>query len=165
MNSTVARFKMPIRNPCPFCESAAGCGETRHIVNAIEKTLTFINQRQFEIGQLLVIPRRHAPTILDLMDDEAVEIMNKTCIAAEALIETFNPDEITVYQNNGVTSLQKVPHFHIHVVPRRKSSDWGSGPPHIAALQPKTLEMKREVTVSWERAEEIAAIVKANFKT
>lgn len=70
---------------------------------------------------------------------------------------------ITVYQNNGVTSFQEVPHFH--VVPRRKSSDWGSGPPHIAALQPKNVEMKQKVTVSWERAEEIASIVKPNFKT
>ena len=165
MNDTLAQFKMPIRDLCPFCELAAGRGETRHIIDATEKTLTFINQRQFEIGQLLVIPRRHAPTILDLNDDEAAEIMNKTRTAAEALIETFNPDGITVYQNNGVTSLQEVPHFHIHVVPRRKSSDWGSGPPHIAALQPEILKMKQQVTVSWERAEEIASIVKPNFKT
>ena len=164
MISTLARFEMPIRDPCPFCELAAGRGETRHIIDATEKTLTFINQRQFEIGQLLVIPRRHAPTILDLIDDEAAEIMHKTRVAAEALIESFNPDGITVYQNNGVTSLQEVPHFHIHVVPRRKHSDW-SGPPHIAALHPKALEMKQQVTVSWERAEEIASIVKANFKT
>ena len=165
MSYTLARFEMPIRDPCPFCELAAGRGETRHIIDATEKTLTFINQRQFEIGQLLVIPRRHAPTILDLNDDETAEIMNKTRTAAKALIETFNPDGITVYQNNGVTSLQEVPHFHIHVVPRRKSSDWGSGPPHIAALQPETLEMKQQVTVSWERAEEIASLVKPNFKT
>ncbi|MDE0324345.1 MAG: HIT family protein [Candidatus Poribacteria bacterium] len=165
MSRTLARFEMPIWDPCPFCELAAGRSEIRHIIDATEKTLTFINKRQFEIGQLLVIPRRHAPTILDLTDDEAVEIMNKVRTAAEALIETFNPDGITVYQNNGVTSLQEVPHFHVHVVPRRKSSDWGSGPPHIAALQPENLEMKRKVTVSWKRAEEIASLVKLNFKT
>jgi len=112
---------------------AAGRSETRHIVNATGRTLTFINQRQFEIGQLLVIPRRHAPTILDLTDDEAAEIINKTRKAAEALIETFNPEGSTVYQNNGVMSLQEVPHFHVHVVPRRKHSGW-SGPLRTAAL-------------------------------
>ena len=165
MPHTVARFEMPIWDPCPFCDLAAGRGETGHIIDVTEKTLTFINIRQFEIGQLLVIPRRHAPTILDLRDDEAVEIMNKVQTAANALTETFNPDGITVYQNNGVTSLQEVPHFHIHVVPLRKSSNYGNGPPHIAALQPKNVEMKRKVTVSWERAGEIAAIVKPNFKT
>ena len=165
MHHTLARFEMPIWDPCPFCDIAAGRSETRHVIDATEKTLTFINIRQFEIGQLLVIPRRHAPTILDLRNDEAAEIMNKVRTAADALTETFNPDGITVYQNNGVTSLQEVPHFHIHVVPLRKSSDWGVGPPHIAALQPKNSELKQKVMVSWERAGEIAAIVKPNFKS
>lgn len=32
-------------------------------------------------------------------------------------------------------SAQEVPHFHLHVVPRRKDSDWGFGPPHIARLE------------------------------
>ena len=164
MNDTVAPFEMPIWDPCPFCKLVAGRIENRHIIDATEKTLTIVNPRQFEIGQLLVITRRHAPTILDLTDDEAVEILNKVRTASEALIKTFNPDGITVYQNNGVTSLQEVPHFHIHVVPRRKSSSWGDGPPHIAALQPKSLEMKQKVTVSWERAIEVAEIVKPNFE-
>lgn len=164
MNDSVAPFEMPIWDPCPFCELAAGRIENRHIINATEKTLTIVNPRQFEIGQLLIIPRRHAPTILDLTDDEAAEIMDKLRTAAEALTETFNPDGLTVYQNNGVTSLQEVPHFHIHVVPRRQSSNWGTGPPHIEALQPKYPEMKQQVTVSWERAIEIAEIVKPNFK-
>ena len=164
MNDTVARFEMPIWDPCPFCKLAAGRIENRHIINATEKTLTIVNPRQFEVGQLLVIPRRHAPTILDLTDDEAVEIMNKLRTAAEALMKTFNPDGITVYQNNGLISLQEVPHYHIHVVPRRKSSGWGAGPPHIAALEPKDPEIKQKVTVSWERAIEIAEIVKLNFE-
>ena len=164
MNDTVAPFEMPIWDPCPFCELAAGRIENRHIINATEKTLTIVNPRQFEIGQLLVIPRRHAPTLLDLRNDEAVEIMDKLRTAAEALTKTFNPDGITLYQNNGVMSMQEVPHFHFHVVPRRKSSDWGAGPPHIAALEPKSSKMKQQVTVRWERAIEIAEIVKPNFK-
>ena len=35
----------------------------------------------------------------------------------------------------GTGSGQEVPHFHLHVVPRRAGSDWGYGPPHIARLQ------------------------------
>jgi len=165
MSDTVAAFEMPTWDPCPFCEIVAGRGEMRHVIHSTDKTLALLNPRQFEIGQLLVVPRRHAPTILDLMDDEAGDIMKTVRIASEALVKTFNPDGITVYQNNGVASLQEVPHFHMHVVPRRKSSNWGSGPPHIAALQPKDGGLKQKVTVSWERAEEIASIIRPNFKT
>ena len=163
MNQTIAPFQLPIREPCPFCELAAGRRETRHFIDATATTLTFINPRQFEVGQLLIIPRRHAPTILDLTDVEAGEIMNKLQTAARALTTTFNPDGITVYQNNGVASLQEVPHFHIHVVPRRQSSGWGTGPPHISVLQPRAQDARRNVVVSWERAEEVAALVKAHY--
>ena len=163
MSDTVAPFEMPKRDPCPFCELVVGGRETRHVIDSTEKTITFVNPRQFEVGQLLIIPRRHAPTILDLTDDEAHEIMNKLRTAAEALTQTFNPDGITVYQNNGVMSLQEVPHFHIHVVPRRKSSGWGDGHPHIAPLEPKDRNTKRKVRVSWGRAQEIALLVKPNF--
>lgn len=163
MSQSTAPFRLPTRVPCPFCELSAGHRETRHIIDATATTLTFINPRQFEVGQLLIIPRRHAPTILDLTDDEAIEIMNKVRIPAPALTTSFNPDGITVYQNNGVTSLQEVPHFHIHVVPRRQSSGWGPGPPHISVLQPRAAETVRKAVVSWERAEELATLVKANY--
>ena len=89
--------------------------------------------------------------------------MNKVRSATRALTSAFNPDGITVYQNNGVTSLQEVPHFHIHVVPRRESGGWGAGPPHISALQPRATEAVQKAVVSWERAEQLAALVKANY--
>ena len=67
------------------------------------------------------------------------------------------------YQNNGVTSLQEVPHFHVHVVPRREAGGWGAGPPHISALHPRATETVRRAVVSWERAEELATLVKSNY--
>ena len=33
-----------------------------------------------------------------------------------------------LYQNNGTAVGQEVPHFHLHVVPRRLGSRWGEGP-------------------------------------
>ena len=48
------------------------------------------------------------------------------------------PNGVLLYQNNGIGSGQEVPHFHMHVVPRGRESDWGFGPPHIARLgQPR----------------------------
>lgn len=50
MSSTVARFEMPIRDPCPFCELAAGRGETRHVVEA---KVTVSWERAEEIASLV----------------------------------------------------------------------------------------------------------------
>ena len=57
---------------------------------------------------------------------------------------------------------QDAPHFHMHVVPRRRvGSDWGKGPPHIAVIEGKTpTRPRRDVKVSLEREHEIAGHIK-----
>ena len=81
---------------------------------------------------------------------------------ADALLLAYDPDGLNLIQNNGVVAGQDAPHFHMHVVPRRKAgSDWGSGPPHIAVVEGKTpTRPKRDVKISLEREHEIASYVK-----
>lgn len=144
-------------DPCFFCEVIAG-REEKGIVEATDQTLTLVNWQQFELGQVYVIPRRHAPTLLDLMDEEAIAIMHAVRRAARALLKAYAPDGLNLIQNNGIAAGQSVPHFHMHVVPRRKKgSDWGNGPPHIAVLEGKEpINPRRDVLVSLEREYEIA---------
>lgn len=128
---------MPIelpQGPCIFCERIAGDRHDWAIIDEDDVTLSFVNPRQFEEGQALVVPKRHAPTLLDLTADEAACLMRHVHRLAEAMIVAFDPDGLTLYQNNGVASYQQVPHVHMHVIPRRYGGGWGEGPPHLAAL-------------------------------
>jgi histidine triad (HIT) family protein len=152
---SIVPFELPHRDPCPFCEIIAGKLK-QGIVEESDLTVTFVNMRQFEVGQILVVPRRHAPTVLDLTLEEGAAIMKAAQRVASAMIAAFSPDGITIYQNNGLVSLQEIPHYHMHVVPRRKSSPWGYGPPHIAALEKPSKEELSRVVVSAERSQEIA---------
>ena len=115
------------------------------------------NCAQFELGQVYVVPRRHAPTLFDLTDEEAAVVMHAVRRTADALVRAYDPDGINLIQNSGVVAGQSVPHFHMHVVPRRKvGSDWGNGPPHIAAIEGKTpTKPERDVIVSLEQELEI----------
>ena len=65
-------FPMPETDSCYFCDIAAGGLNQWQIVAEDELTLTLLNGRQFEVGQCIVIPRRHAPTLLDLEETELV---------------------------------------------------------------------------------------------
>ncbi|MXX93035.1 MAG: HIT family protein [Chloroflexi bacterium] len=144
-------------DPCFFCEVIAG-REEKGIVEETDQTLTFVNWQQFELGQVYVIPRRHAPTLFDLTDEESTAIMRAVRRVGRALLKAYDPDGLNLIQNNGVVAGQSVPHFHMHVVPRRKEgSEWGNGPPHIAVLEgnPPT-KPSRDVVVSLEREYEIA---------
>ena len=144
-------------DPCFLCEVIAG-REEKGVVEETDQTLTLVNWKQYELGQVYVIPRRHAPTLLDLTDDEMDAVMSAVRRVARALVRAYDPDGMNLIQNNGAVAGQDAPHFHMHVVPRRRhGSDWGSGPPHIAVLEGKEpVSPKRDVLVSLEREHEIA---------
>ena len=144
-------------DPCFLCEVIAGRSE-KGMVEETELTLTLVNWAQFELGQVYVIPRRHAPTLFDLTDDETVAVIHAARRVAGAIVRAYDPDGLNLIQNNGVIAGQAAPHFHMHIVPRRKvGSDWGNGPPHLAVLEGKTpLRPERDVIVSLEQEYEIA---------
>lgn len=128
-------FPLPEMEPCYFCEIINGNSDRWNVIDQKELTITVLNGRQFEVGQCMVMPVRHAPTLLDLTDEESAAVMAAAKEIAAAMVSAFAPDGVLLYQNNGVGSGQEVPHFHLHVVPRRPDSDWGLGPPHIARLE------------------------------
>lgn len=130
-----SRLPLPDGDPCFYCEIAAGRGQAWLVVTDDAQTMTLLNGRQFEIGQCVVIPKRHAPTLLDLNEDEQIAVMAAAKRLAAVMIDVYETDGILLYQNNGVGSGQEVPHFHLHVVPRQPGSDWGFGPPHLERLE------------------------------
>ena len=114
---------MPIETPthergCPFCGAMEGRSQNpaAWALNTPE-VCAFLNPRQFGRGHLLVIPRRHAPTLLDLLPDEAQAIMRQVHRLAAAISKAFDPSGLNIFQNNGLTAGQMVAHYHVHIVP------------------------------------------------
>ena len=127
-------IELPARDPCDLCETARG-EDRRPIIDESEHTLTVINPWQFEVGQCCVITRRHVALLLDLSAEECAAVLVAAKRVARALVEAYQPLGLLTFQNNGVYSGQETPHFHFHVVPRQKGSDWGIGPPQLATFE------------------------------
>jgi diadenosine tetraphosphate (Ap4A) HIT family hydrolase len=128
-------FPLPKQDPCYFCEIIRGKVDRWNVIEQTELTMTVLNGRQYEVGQCIVVPIRHAPTLLELNDEEVAAVMSTARRLTQAMVKAFAPDGLLLYQNNGLGSGQEVPHFHLHVVPRQEGSDWGFGPPHLAKLK------------------------------
>ena len=128
-------FPLPKMEPCYLCAIVERKSASWNVIDRGELTVTIFNGRQFEIGQCMVLPVRHAPTLLDLTEREEAAVMAAARRLTSVMVSAFSPDGVLLYQNNGIGSGQEVPHFHLHVVPRRPNSDWGFGPPHIARLE------------------------------
>src|SRR5688500_6081553 len=75
----IRRGRMPIRlpemDPCYFCQIVGGRDDRWNVIEQTRLTATLLNGRQFETGQCLVVPTRHAPTLLDLNEAEDGAIM------------------------------------------------------------------------------------------
>ena len=129
---TRSGFALPEAETCYFCDQLSKTPIPGWVMET-PLTVTLVNARQHQEGQVIVIPKRHAPTIFDLTHEEALEAMESAQRVAEAVKKAFSMDGMLLYQNNGVASGQEVPHFHVHVCPQRfSSSRWGNEPPHIA---------------------------------
>ena len=112
----------PTHDACPFCEGLAG----RHdwaIVEDLPESLAFITPRPLRSGHVLVILKRHAPTILDLSPDELAAVMRHTQRIAQAVADALDASGLNVFQNNGVTAGQTVGHYHVHVLPSHPGDD------------------------------------------
>ena len=117
---------MPIRldayDACTFCRYVAH-DEACAFVAADDLVAAFVDRAQFEHGAMLVIPRRHRETILDMDDAELAAAAHLAKRLVHAAVSGLGAVGANVYQNNGVKSGQHIPHYHTHVVPRYDSSD------------------------------------------
>lgn len=120
--SSAVPIEPPAHDPCPFCEGLAG----RHdwaIVDDQRESLAFITPRPLRSGHVLVILKRHAPTILDLSPEELATVMRHTQRIARAVADALDATGLNVFQNSGVTSGQTVGHYHVHVLPSHPGDD------------------------------------------
>jgi histidine triad (HIT) family protein len=102
---------------CVFCQIAAG-ERPAHTVLADACTVTFLDARPVFKGHVLVVPRRHYPTLADLPAGELGELFTRVQRVSAALPAALGAQGSFVAVNNTVS--QSVPHVHVHVVPRTK---------------------------------------------
>ena len=102
---------------CIFCKIVAGELPAR-IVDEDELTIAFMDIAPATRGHALVIPRNHAPDLLDVGPED----LAGTAIAAARLAarakERLGADGVNLLNACGAAAWQTVFHFHIHVIPR-----------------------------------------------
>jgi histidine triad (HIT) family protein len=102
---------------CTFCRVIAGQLASATVM-ADEAVVAFLDHRPLFPGHVLVMPRAHVETLMDLPAGELEPLFAAAQRLARAVEEAMAADGIFVAVNNRVS--QSVPHLHVHVVPRRK---------------------------------------------
>jgi len=102
---------------CVFCEIAAGRSVAAVVLES-EASIAFLDHRPLFPGHVLLVPRAHVPTLLELPVDQVGPLFANAQRIAAALESGLGAQGSFVAVNNRVS--QSVPHLHVHVVPRSR---------------------------------------------
>ena len=102
---------------CSFCSIVRGEMQTAMVFED-EETLAFLDHRPVFRGHCLLIPKEHRATLLDLPETLAHIVIRNAQRLTAAVEQAMHAEGSFVAVNNRIS--QSVPHFHLHIVPRRK---------------------------------------------
>jgi histidine triad (HIT) family protein len=105
------------KDDCIFCalqNDAASCFR----VWEDENVFVFLDHRPLFPGHCLLITKRHIRSLADLPASLLQPVFADVQMITSAVQRAMNAEGTFVAINNVVS--QSVPHFHVHIVPRRK---------------------------------------------
>jgi histidine triad (HIT) family protein len=102
---------------CTFCSIIAGEIRAEFVLEEPD-VVAFLDHRPVFKGHVLVAPRAHVLTLVDLPEDLFVPVFGAVQRCAAAMPAAVGAQGSWVSVNNVVS--QSVPHMHVHVVPRTK---------------------------------------------
>jgi histidine triad (HIT) family protein len=110
---------------CIFCQILSGKAQASFV---FEDTLVaaFMDIQPVNLGHVLVVPKRHAPSMADVTPAEAAAMMQVAQRATAALrASTLKCEGVNYFLADGEAAMQEVFHAHLHVFPRYQGDDFG----------------------------------------
>ena len=122
-------------NDCLFCK-IANKEIPLYLIYETDRVVAFLDIQPRAPGHAMVIPKIHAPNILELPNEEIEPLFAAVKHVAEMLSRSLKPDGITIGINQGRASGAEVDHLHVHLIPRWYQ-DGGSAIQSVVNNQPK----------------------------
>ncbi len=102
---------------CIFCKIAGGKLPAQ-IVYEDAGSVAFLDTHPVFPGHVLLCPREHFETLMDLPPELTGPMMTATQLLAKAVEAALVAEGTFIAINNRVS--QTVPHLHIHIVPKKR---------------------------------------------
>lgn len=102
---------------CIFCKIVAGDIPSAKVYES-ETCLAFLDIAPVNAGHVLVLPKGHYPTLMDIPAELGTDLMDALSKIGEATMEATGADGMNLIQNNYEAAGQLVHHAHFHLIPR-----------------------------------------------
>lgn len=103
---------------CTFCDLIHGAAEVS-ICHEDADSIAFMDIQPVNNGHVLVVPREHYESLLDVPPQIGLHLFKVTMQLANAVRHVTGSDDMNIVVNNGAAAGQDEPHYHVHIIPRR----------------------------------------------
>lgn len=124
---------------CIFCDISSGEAPASFVYRD-DAVIAFMDIQPINTGHLIVAPRAHFELMQQYDEVTLTRTWHVVQKAASAIRRSGVPCEgINILVADGEAAFQDVPHFHVHVIPRRAGDGFGlTFPDHYEDLPPRT---------------------------
>ena len=102
---------------CIFCKIVSGKASAVKVYED-SHSLAFLDIHPLNPGHTLVIPKKHYPSMVEMMPDEVGRVFVSVSKVMRGVMRASRADGINIGQSNGRAASQEVFHMHVHVIPR-----------------------------------------------
>jgi histidine triad (HIT) family protein len=121
---------------CTFCDLIQGAAEVS-ICYEDSDAIAFMDIQPVNDGHVLVVPRQHYESLLDVPQEIGVHLFQITMRLANAVRAVTGCDDMNIVVNSGKAAGQDEPHYHVHIIPRREEDGFDIPLPFNGSSMPK----------------------------
>jgi histidine triad (HIT) family protein len=103
---------------CTFCDLIRGAAEVS-ICHEDADSIAFMDIQPVNNGHVLVVPREHYESLLDVPPELGLHLFRVTMKLAGAVRKVTSCEDMNIVVNSGAAAGQDEPHYHVHIIPRR----------------------------------------------
>jgi ATP adenylyltransferase len=135
---------------CVFCAAAESSDDKSHlVVHRGTSAYVILNRFPYTSGHLMVVPKAHVASLLELPDQVLSELMQLARDAEKHLRAIYRPQGLNLGMNLGESAGAGIAgHLHLHALPR-----W-TGDTSFITVVSETRVLPEDLEVTWQRMRE-----------
>src|SRR5258708_6992304 len=98
--------------------------------------MMFMEIQPVNTGHVLVVPRAHYNSLLDVPPELGMHLFRVTMRLAGAIRKVTGCEDLNIVVNSGAAAGQDEPHYHVHIIPRRHRDGFDINLPFAGSQMP-----------------------------
>src|SRR3954468_23434572 len=120
---------------CTFCDLIQGAAEVS-VCHEDADSIAFMDIQPVNAGHVLVVPRAHYNSLLDVPPELGMHLFRVTMRLANAVRKVTGTEDMNIVVNSGAAAGQDEPHYHVHIIPRRHDDGFDINLPFSGSEMP-----------------------------